>query len=281
MLAHFGNPLIDVRSPEEYNGERTSAPAYPEEGALRAGHIPTAASVPWARAAAGDGTFKIARRARRDLPRRGRPAGRRRRDRLLPHRRALEPHLVRAHPPARLRAGAQLRRLVDRVGQRRARADRHGRRARRGPRPADGTRAGRSHARGGRMEPMDATTLPARSPRPARTSSRSSVRDRLQLLLEFSNELPELPERYADHPDLFERVEECQSPVFIFVEVERRHGCTCTRPRRPSRRRRAASPRSSCRASTAYRSTRCSTCPPTTRSRSASPRRCRRCACAA
>jgi len=46
------------------------------------------------------------------------------------------------------------------------------------------------------------------------------VRERLQLLLEFSNELPELPERYADHPDLFERVEECQSPVFIFVEVD-------------------------------------------------------------
>lgn len=58
VLAHFGNPLIDVRSPEEYNGERTTAPAYPEEGALRAGHIPTAASVPWARAAASDGTFK-------------------------------------------------------------------------------------------------------------------------------------------------------------------------------------------------------------------------------
>lgn len=44
--------------------------------------------------------------------------------------------------------------------------------------------------------------------------------ERLQLLLEFSQELPELPERYADHPDLLERVEECQSPVFIFVEVE-------------------------------------------------------------
>ena len=58
VLAHFGNPLIDVRSPEEYNGERTSAPAYPEEGALRGGHIPSAASVPWARAAAADGTFK-------------------------------------------------------------------------------------------------------------------------------------------------------------------------------------------------------------------------------
>ena len=58
VLAHLGNPLVDVRSPEEYSGERTTAPAYPEEGALRAGHIPTAASVPWARAAAGDGTFK-------------------------------------------------------------------------------------------------------------------------------------------------------------------------------------------------------------------------------
>ena len=46
------------------------------------------------------------------------------------------------------------------------------------------------------------------------------VRDRLQLLLEFSNELPELPETYAEHPDLLERVEECQSPVFIFVEVD-------------------------------------------------------------
>ena len=45
-------------------------------------------------------------------------------------------------------------------------------------------------------------------------------RDRLVLLLEFANELPELPQRYAEHPDLFERVEECQSPVYIFVEVD-------------------------------------------------------------
>ncbi|GAA1505925.1 thiosulfate/3-mercaptopyruvate sulfurtransferase [Agromyces terreus] len=58
VLAHLGSPLIDVRSPEEYSGERTSAPAYPDEGALRAGHIPTAASVPWGRAAAADGTFR-------------------------------------------------------------------------------------------------------------------------------------------------------------------------------------------------------------------------------
>ncbi|KJL31665.1 sulfurtransferase [Microbacterium azadirachtae] len=58
VLAHLGNPLIDVRSPEEYNGSRTSAPAYPEEGALRAGHIPTAQNVPWAKAVAEDGGFK-------------------------------------------------------------------------------------------------------------------------------------------------------------------------------------------------------------------------------
>lgn len=47
-----------------------------------------------------------------------------------------------------------------------------------------------------------------------------AVPDRLTMLLEFANELPELPERYRDHPDLLERVEECQSPVFIFVEVD-------------------------------------------------------------
>lgn len=58
VLDHLGKPLIDVRSLEEYTGERTHMPAYPEEGALRGGHIPTAASVPWARAAAEDGTFK-------------------------------------------------------------------------------------------------------------------------------------------------------------------------------------------------------------------------------
>ena len=46
------------------------------------------------------------------------------------------------------------------------------------------------------------------------------LRDRLTLLLEFANELPELPERYRHHPDLLERVKECQSPVYIFVEVD-------------------------------------------------------------
>ena len=46
-----------------------------------------------------------------------------------------------------------------------------------------------------------------------------SESDRLLMLLEFSQDLPSLPEKYADHPELLERVEECQSPVFIFVEV--------------------------------------------------------------
>ena len=58
VLGHLGKPLIDVRSPEEYSGERTHMPAYPEEGALRGGHIPTAKSIPWATAAEADGRFK-------------------------------------------------------------------------------------------------------------------------------------------------------------------------------------------------------------------------------
>lgn len=44
--------------------------------------------------------------------------------------------------------------------------------------------------------------------------------DRLQLLLEFSQSLPALPERYADHPELLEPVPECQSPIFLVTEVE-------------------------------------------------------------
>jgi len=53
-------PLIDVRSPDEYTGAKTHMPDYPQEGTLRAGHIPGAKSVPWARAANPDGSFKSA-----------------------------------------------------------------------------------------------------------------------------------------------------------------------------------------------------------------------------
>lgn len=45
-------------------------------------------------------------------------------------------------------------------------------------------------------------------------------KDRLQLLLEFSQSLPELPERYSEHPELLEPVPECQSPIFLATEVE-------------------------------------------------------------
>jgi cysteine desulfuration protein SufE len=45
------------------------------------------------------------------------------------------------------------------------------------------------------------------------------VQDRLDLLLEFADQLPEVPQHLADHPDLLERVVECQSPVFLLVEV--------------------------------------------------------------
>lgn len=47
-----------------------------------------------------------------------------------------------------------------------------------------------------------------------------SVQNRLDLLLEFSESLPDIPERLIGHPDLLERVEECQSPVFLLVEIE-------------------------------------------------------------
>jgi thiosulfate/3-mercaptopyruvate sulfurtransferase len=53
-----GRALVDVRSPEEYRGERMHMPDYPNEGALRGGHIPGARSVPWKRAANDDGTFR-------------------------------------------------------------------------------------------------------------------------------------------------------------------------------------------------------------------------------
>lgn len=47
----------------------------------------------------------------------------------------------------------------------------------------------------------------------------ASPQDRLQLLLEFSDELPDLPEHYADAPEKLEQVHECQSPLFLAVEV--------------------------------------------------------------
>ena len=63
VLAHqqAGGQLVDVRSPQEYSGERLHMPDFPNEGALRGGHIPGAKNIPWARAAnPEDGTFRDA-----------------------------------------------------------------------------------------------------------------------------------------------------------------------------------------------------------------------------
>ena len=60
VLAHMkkGGKLVDVRSPQEYSGELLHMPDYPQEGALRGGHIPGAAHVPWERAVNDDATLK-------------------------------------------------------------------------------------------------------------------------------------------------------------------------------------------------------------------------------
>ncbi len=67
VFEHIKNkrPLIDVRSPEEFRGEKLHMENYPNEGALRAGHIPGAANVPWGRAVSPeDGTFLSAEKLR-------------------------------------------------------------------------------------------------------------------------------------------------------------------------------------------------------------------------
>ncbi len=60
VLAHVmaGQPLVDVRSPQEFSGELLHMPGSPQEGALRGGHIKGAVNVPWSQAVAEDGTFK-------------------------------------------------------------------------------------------------------------------------------------------------------------------------------------------------------------------------------
>lgn len=68
--------------------------------------------------------------------------------------------------------------------------------------------------------PADGAELPAAFAEIADDFHALTGRDRLQLLLEFSNGLPALPARYAEHPELLEPVPECQSPIFLVTEVE-------------------------------------------------------------
>ncbi len=121
-----GKKLVDVRSPQEFSGELIAMAGYEQEGAQRGGHIPGAASVPWAQAVQEDGTFKSADELARALRRQGRP-DRRPDHRLLPHRRALGAHVVRAPRAPRRGRRQELRRVLDGVGEPRGRADREGR----------------------------------------------------------------------------------------------------------------------------------------------------------
>jgi thiosulfate/3-mercaptopyruvate sulfurtransferase len=64
MIGDAGHALVDVRSPQEFAGDLIAPPGYEQEGAQRAGHIPSAASIPWATAVRDDGTFKSAEELR-------------------------------------------------------------------------------------------------------------------------------------------------------------------------------------------------------------------------
>jgi cysteine desulfuration protein SufE len=70
------------------------------------------------------------------------------------------------------------------------------------------------------MPPVETADLPKALAEIAQDFTELTVPERLQLLLEFSEELPQLPSRYADAPEKMEQVHECQSPLFLTVEVD-------------------------------------------------------------
>lgn len=70
------------------------------------------------------------------------------------------------------------------------------------------------------MTAVETADLPASLAEIAEDFAELPVPERLQLLLEFSEELPQLPERYAGAPEKMEQVHECQSPLFLVVEVD-------------------------------------------------------------
>jgi len=72
-----------------------------------------------------------------------------------------------------------------------------------------------------KLEEMSTHTLPAALAEIVDDFQALTEPDRLQLLLEFSRGLPELPERLKDHPELLEQVVECQSPLFLTIESEK------------------------------------------------------------
>ena len=139
-------PLVDVRSPDEFTGKIIAPPGM-SETAQRGGHVPGATSIPWATAVTNENTFKSADELRAIYLDQKRLDPSKADHRLLPHRRAEQPHLVRPQVPARLQGREELRRQLDRVRQPHRRADREGRL--RGP-SRDGPRASRCDAAPGR-----------------------------------------------------------------------------------------------------------------------------------
>ncbi|WP_413250747.1 SufE family protein [Sinomonas flava] len=67
---------------------------------------------------------------------------------------------------------------------------------------------------------MSTNTMPAALAEIVEDFQAVDERERLQLLLEFSRSLPDLPDRLKDHPEMLEQVVECQSPLFIAIETE-------------------------------------------------------------
>ena len=129
---HPGDPRLAERRAgrraltQEYSGELIAMPGYQQEGAQRGGHVPGAASIPWAQAVREDGTFKSAEELHALYSGKGVDGGKP----ITAYCRIGERSshtLVRPARAARPPARPQLRRLVDRVGQHGGRADREGR----------------------------------------------------------------------------------------------------------------------------------------------------------
>jgi thiosulfate/3-mercaptopyruvate sulfurtransferase len=110
ILGRSDHGLVDVRSPAEFSGAISAPPEYQNEGAQRSGHIPGAVNIPWAQAIQEDDTFKPVDQLRELYQSRG----------MTPDKSIVTYCRIgeRPHLPARLPAGRQLRRLVERVGQR-------------------------------------------------------------------------------------------------------------------------------------------------------------------
>ena len=167
--------LVDVRAPAEFSGELLAPPGL-SETAQRAGHIPGAASIPWAQTVREDGTFKslddlaALYAAKGVTVRQGHHC-------LLPDRRAVVAHLVRPARAARLSPGAQLRRQLDRVGQHGRRADREDVRGE--SHRLTALRAGRRRPTGDNRRwpsPLPPVPPPTCSPQPASSGFPSSMR---------------------------------------------------------------------------------------------------------